>query len=174
VHDWDVTARTLLLLRHAKSDWAEAVPDHERPLAARGQREAPLVGQWLHEHGTTPDLVVCSPATRVRQTWELVAAELPSAPEVKIDDRVYEASAGALLSMVAEAPDSVTTLMVVGHNPSMEELADLLAGEGAAKALDRMARKFPTAAMAVLAFDGSWAELEPAGARLADFVVARP
>jgi phosphohistidine phosphatase len=168
------TPRTLLVLRHAKSDWPDGVPDHERPLARRGRREAPLVGRWLREHGPAPDLVVCSTAVRARQTWELVAAELPPPPEVRLDKRMYEASAAELLSVVVETPDRVSTLLVVGHNPGLEELAHLLtAGQGDQEALERMSVKFPTAALAVLAFDGPWAGLRPSGARLVGFVVGR-
>jgi phosphohistidine phosphatase len=166
--------RTLLVLRHGKSDWPDGVPDHERPLAARGRREAPLVGRWLREQSRLPDLVLCSPAARARQTWDQVAAELLTAPAARYDDRVYEASAGGLLSVINETPDEVRILLVVGHNPAIENLAGLLAGEGGNAAAERrMAAKFPTAALAVLEFDGSWSGLEPAGARLADFFVGR-
>jgi phosphohistidine phosphatase len=169
-----VSQRNLLVLRHAKSDWPDGVPDHERPVAARGRREAPLVGQWLHEHGPMPDLVVCSPALRARQTWDLVTQELPAPPEVRLDERVYDAPASQLLTVIGETPDEVTTLLLIGHNPSTEELAGLLAGGGDKGALDRMRAKFPTAALAVLAFDAAWSDLEPGGAQLVDFVVARP
>src|SRR6266508_2923118 len=94
-----VSERTLLVLRHAKSDWPDGVPDAERPLAGRGRREAPLVGRWLRESGHIPDLVVCSPALRARQTWELVAGELGEAgeaPEVRFDERVYDEPASQL------------------------------------------------------------------------------
>jgi phosphohistidine phosphatase len=170
----DDSPRVLLLLRHAKSDWPDGVPDRERPVAARGRREAPAVGRWLREQGRLPDLVLCSVAARAQQTWDLVAAQLPSAPAVKADGRVYDATAGDLLSVIAETADAVRTLVVVGHNPGIEDLAGLLAGKGSDKAAaKRMAAKFPTAAVAVLEFDGSWSALEPASARLADFFVAR-
>ncbi len=165
--------RNLLLLRHAKSDWPDDVPDQERPLAPRGRREAPLVGRWLHEHGPMPDLVFCSPALRARQTWELVAQELPTAPQVKFEGRVYDAGVSQLLALIGETADSITTLLLVGHNPSMEALADVLAGGGEERALDRMRAKFPTAALAVLTFEGPWTALEGGGAELVDFVVGR-
>ena len=148
---------TLILLRHAKSDWSGALPDIDRPLAERGQAQAPLAGRWLASHAGTIDLAVVSPAQRARETWELASAELDPAPPVRFDDRVYAASAGQLLDILREAPDTVRTLILVGHNPGMEQLASLLSGEDVI---------MPTSGIAELGVDGSWSELDTASAVL--------
>ncbi|MFE4467223.1 SixA phosphatase family protein [Leifsonia sp. NPDC056824] len=121
--------RTLILLRHAKSDWSGALPDIERPLAERGNAQAPLAGRWLASHGGVIDLAIVSPAQRARETWQLASAELDPAPPVRFDERVYAASADELLSVVRETPDEARTLILVGHNPGMEQLASLLADD---------------------------------------------
>jgi phosphohistidine phosphatase len=166
--------RRLLLLRHAKSAYPD-VADHERPLARRGCRDAPVAGRWLREAGCLPDVVVCSTARRARETWQLAAAELGSVPHVRFDRRVYEATAAELLDVVRQIPAGARTLLIVGHDPAVPELAAALASAGAgdAGALARVRLKFPTAAIAVLAFTGSWPELAPGRGRLTAFVVPR-
>lgn len=170
------TGRRLILVRHAKSAWPD-VPDRDRPLAKRGRRQAPLAGAWLRSAGCRPDLVLCSPARRTRDTWELMAAELEEAGKVSYEERVYGASAAALLELVREVSTSVTTLLLVGHSPGLPDLAAELAGDspGASRgdALERLRAKFPTAAVAVLEVPGEWQDLAPGGARLAGFVVPR-
>ena len=84
--------RRLIVLRHAKSDWSDEVADHDRPLGRRGRREAVLAGQWLNAHAGDLGLVVCSPATRARQTWKQAARQFSPAPEMRIDERLYAAS----------------------------------------------------------------------------------
>jgi phosphohistidine phosphatase len=139
--------RTLILLRHAKSDWSGTEPDVRRPLAARGRRQAPQAGRWLAENVDHLDLAVVSPAVRARQTWALVAAELTPAPPTTVDDRVYAASGRLLLSVVRELPPAVDTVVLVGHNPGVEDLALDLTGEPVA---------LPTSAIAVVSWPGSW------------------
>jgi phosphohistidine phosphatase len=167
-------ARRLLLLRHAKSAWPD-VADHERPLARRGRRDAPAAGRWLRESDCLPDRVVCSTARRARETWQLAAAELRAAPQARFDQRVYEATAGQLLDLAHLTPPGTRTLLIVGHDPAIRELTLALASTEAddAGTLERVRLKFPTAAIAVLAFAGSWPKLAPGQARLADFVVPR-
>lgn len=157
-------ARRLVLMRHAKSDWPD-VPDHERPLAARGRRDAPRVGRWLRRSEWPPDAVVCSTAVRARQTWELVAPELGVAPAVRLEPRVYEATALALLMLVRELPGSARTALIVGHNPGIAELAAGLAGPDG----ERLHR-FPTAAVAVLEAEREWADAAAGEAKLRAFV----
>lgn len=149
--------RTLILLRHAKSDWSGALPDVDRPLAERGHAQAPLAGRWLASHAGVIDLAVVSPAVRARETWELVSAELAPAPPARFDERVYAASADQLLAIVREAPADVRTLILVGHNPGMEQLASLLAAEDVI---------LPTSGIAELGVDGSWSGLDAASAVL--------
>src|SRR5215467_1492867 len=144
--------RTLVLLRHAKSAWPD-VPDHERPLARRGQRDAAVMGRWLRAAGYVPDLVLCSTAWRARETWELAQAELGAAPQVRFSDAVYEAAPADLIGLARETASSVRVLLIVGHNPALEELAlDLAGREGTAaqEGSGRLRAKFPTAAIAVL------------------------
>ncbi len=166
--------RQLLLLRHAKSAWPD-VADHERPLARRGRRDAPAAGRWLRTTGRVPDRVVCSTARRARQTWRLAAAELAAAPAVSFDQRVYGAVPAELLELARETAPGIRRLLIVGHDPAMQELTLALAGAraGDAGALDRVRVKFPTAAIAVLEFTGTWRQLEPARARLSAFVIPR-
>lgn len=149
--------RTLILLRHAKSDWTGSVPDVERPLADRGRDQAPLAGRWLASRCGRVDLAVVSPARRARQTWELVASGLPVAAPTRLDDRVYAASADRLLDVVRAVPEDVRSLIVVGHNPGMEELASLLAGEGVT---------MRTSGIAEFGVAGPWSELTAATATL--------
>ncbi|MDQ2873650.1 MAG: histidine phosphatase family protein [Actinomycetota bacterium] len=178
-------ARKLVLVRHAKSAWPD-VPDHERPLARRGQRDAPGVGRWLRRAGCLPDLVLCSTARRAEQTWQSAAAQLQASPPALPDDRVYRASAAGLLGLIRLIAPATRTLLVVGHDPAVPELAFMLAAtaaEGRAAStggglapsgpLARMRAKFPTAAVAVLDFTGTWPLLGPGQARLDQFVTPR-
>jgi phosphohistidine phosphatase len=149
---------TLVLMRHAKSDYPDDTPDHERPLAGRGRRDAPRIGEWIRDNGYPPDLVLCSTAQRTRQTWDLVAAELGASPAVSYDPRIYEASTLGLLMLVRELPDDVGTAMIVGHNPGT---ADLIAG-----LTGQQLTSFPTAAVAVVRLAGRWDSVAPGEAAL--------
>ena len=149
--------RTLILLRHAKSDWSGSAEDIDRPLAERGHAQAPLAGRWLAIRAGAIDLAVVSPARRARETWELVSAQLAPAPPARIDDRIFGASADRLLDVVHDVPDNVHTVLLVGHNPGMEQLASLLAGE------DVIMR---TSGIAEFGVDGPWPELDGTSAAL--------
>jgi phosphohistidine phosphatase len=164
--------KQLLLLRHAKSSWDDAsMADFDRPLASRGREAAPLLGRELAQRGWLPDLALVSPAVRTRETWELVAAELAEAPRASFPTPLYEASVQTLLTEVQHTADSVRVLLLVGHNPGLEDFARLLAGDNSdAKALDKLRQKFPTAALARFKFDGTWANLSAGAARLSHFL----
>ena len=167
--------RRLLLLRHAKSAWPD-MADSERPLNDRGRRDAPVMGRWLRDKGYVPDVVLCSTARRTRDTWALVAGELGAEPPVRYEQRIYEATALSLLHLLREAGGEHQTVLLIGHNPGLVELAVGIAQmvEGpAAEPLDRVREKFPTAAVAVLDFNGEWADLIPGEARMVDFAVPR-
>lgn len=178
--------RTLVLFRHAKSAWPD-VADHDRPLARRGIRAAPVMGRWLRKTGLLPGQVLCSTALRARETWQFAQAGLAATPPVTFDARIYEAAATDLLALIREVPPATATLLLIGHNPAMEDLALLLAaapgtaagaesaGPGGAGPgdLERMRSKFPTAAIAVLEFAGPWPDLAPGRARLTAFVTPR-
>lgn len=157
------------MLRHAKAEWAQE-SDHERPLADRGRKDAPVAGRWLAGAGLVPDLTLCSTAVRTRETWKLVVHELPQRPRTVYDERIYEASLGELIALLNETDDDVRDLLLVGHNPGVHALADALAGEAEGDLLARMNRSgFPTSAVAVLTFDGSWKSVEHGVGRLAAF-----
>jgi len=166
--------RRLVVLRHAKSAWPPGVPDHERPLAPRGRRDAPAAGRALAEADCLPDLALCSTAVRARQTWELAAAQWGTPPSLRLDPRLYAADVADLLAAVQEVPPHVRTLLLVGHNPGLEELVLELAGDGIDDALERVRTKFPTSAIAVLAWHGdSWKSLALGTALLTDMTVPR-
>lgn len=155
----------LILLRHAKSDWPENVPDHDRPLAKRGRRDAPQVGRWLRQHDHIPDAVICSTAMRTRETWELASAKFhEQIPAVTFEPRAYAASAMTLLYLAREVQESTGTALIIAHNPGISELARSLAGTS------RDQLSFPTAGVAVLEVRQRWADLGPGDAHLVAFV----
>lgn len=151
---------TLVVLRHAKSAWPEGVPDLERPLGERGLRDAPAAGRWLNEHVPSVDVVMCSPARRARQTWENASTQLTKAPLVHEASKMYY---GPLLDVVRELPD-VGTALVVGHNPDLTDLVDLLTG-------DRP--EFRTSSIAVVESDLSWASAGHGWGRLVTVATPR-
>ena len=167
--------RRLIVLRHAKSAWPEGVPYHDRPLAPRGRRDAPAAGRWLRKSGLVPDRVLCSTAERARETWRLAEEKRGAHPQTVFEDRVYGATSAELLDLACHTPPGVRTLLIVGHDPAMHELTlDLAEAQPSGQdsdALDRARIKFPTAAIAVLEFTGTWSKLGPGQARLAEFVV---
>jgi len=123
-------AHTLVLLRHAKAERPDRLADADRPLTERGHADAGAAGAWLATHGYVPDLVVCSPAKRTRQTWHGLALALPSTPNVRYDKRVYAGSAQDLLSIVTGTEDEVQRLLLIGHNPAISMLSMLLDPDG--------------------------------------------
>ncbi|MDA3624146.1 histidine phosphatase family protein [Saccharopolyspora oryzae] len=156
--------RKLVLIRHAKSAWPDDADDFDRPLATRGRRDAPAVGHWLRDHAAAIELVLCSPAIRARQTWELAAPEIPAEPKLKYDDRIYVASARELLSVIHEIPPTVMTAAVIGHNPGLEDLVSLLTGEPAV---------LKTAAIAVLSTPNPWSAIGENCATAVEFAKPR-
>jgi phosphohistidine phosphatase len=163
--------RTLLLLRHAKSDYPAGVADHDRPLAPRGVREAGLAGDWLRANAPAVDGVLCSTATRARQTLARTGIDAPT----RYAERLYGAAPGTMVEEINTVSDDVKTLLVVGHEPTMSAVALVLAGaEGTDAAVaERISAKFPTSAIAVLSVPGAWDGLEPGRAALISFQVPR-
>lgn len=153
----DAERRTLAVLRHAKAAWPERVSDARRPLADRGRRDAPAVGRWLHRNLPELALVLCSPAARARETWQLAAAELRTEPEVWNEPRLYRHDADGLIRAVSELPDGVRTVLLVGHNPDVENLVELLTGEY---------QQFRTSTVAVLSARSRWLDISPGWASL--------
>jgi len=149
--------KTLLLLRHAKSSWKNPdLPDFERPLNGRGKKAAPLVGRYLRSQKIKLDLILCSPAERARQTVALVSEAANFLGDLRYDERIYEATAGTLLEVISQTEDDVGVLLLVGHNPGLEELLVRLTGE---------ARRMPTAALAAITIETvRWSKVtEPKG-----------
>ena len=167
---------TLLLLRHAKSSWEfPALADYDRPLAKRGLKAAPRMGAEIASLGLRPDVVLCSGAKRTRETLDLVLAALGQpAPEVVYDDAIYMAPPTGIVQILRRqpaGPGAPATIMVVGHNPGLEELAELLVGTGEETLRDIMEEKFPTCALAVVTFDAdAWADIAPGTGTLARFL----
>jgi phosphohistidine phosphatase len=169
-----VTSRTLLLLRHAKSDYPQGVADHDRPLAPRGKREAPLAGDWLRANVPTIDATLCSTATRTRQTLERTGIDAP----VEFVDRLYDAAPGTVIdeiNRVASRFDfDVHTLLVIGHEPTMSAVSlGLATNDSSSDAAQRISEKFPTSAIAVLRTDEPWDRVTLGSAELVAFHVPR-
>jgi phosphohistidine phosphatase len=165
---------TLYLLRHAKSSWTDrTLPDWERPLARRGHRDAKRIAEHLVQLEIAPELVLCSSAERTRETLELVSPGLKAAStEVRLEAELYAASAEKLLERIRAVPEAVASVMVIGHNPGLQDLALLLASDGAE--LGRLEKKFPTAALATLTLANTpWHSLSQADAVLAGYVVPK-
>jgi phosphohistidine phosphatase len=161
----------LHVLRHAKSSWDEpGLADADRPLAPRGRRAARRIGQRLREAGIRPGLVLCSPAVRARETVELLGDALAGV-DVAVEEALYGADADELEERLRRLPDTVAEALLVGHNPALQSLVLGLARPGELR--DRAAQKLPTAALATLALDGAWAELDEGGATLTALVLPR-
>jgi phosphohistidine phosphatase len=124
-----LTAHTLILLRHGKSDWSGGEPDLHRPLADRGRRQAAEAGRWLAANAGPLDQALVSPAERARITWELASAEIETPPPTTFEERVYGASEGTLLDLVRNLSADLRTVVLVGHNPGLEDLASTLTGQ---------------------------------------------
>jgi phosphohistidine phosphatase len=162
------------LLRHAKSSWDHpGLADHDRPLAPRGRRAAERLRRHVAAVGVEPDLVLCSSAARAVETWEGIRGGLPPGTPVEVSPELYQAAAPALLHRLALLPETVRSVLVIGHNPPIESLAIGLTGAGAAAAIARMKTKYPTGGLATLAVVGAWAELDWESATLEAFVVPR-
>lgn len=156
-----MTGRRLVLIRHSKA--ADADADIDRPLAPRGLKDAAAVGRLLKSLGVGADRVVVSPALRARQTWEAAHSEAGGKPELVVDDRIYANTLAHVLVLIRQTPDPVERLVVVGHNPSMWELAhDLDDGHGEQSARATMATSFPTSGVCVFEVRSEWQSLEAA------------
>ncbi|SNT43114.1 SixA phosphatase family protein [Rhodococcoides kyotonense] len=161
--------KTIVLMRHGKSGYPEGTPDHDRPLAERGQREAGLAGQWITEHIGTVDAVLCSTATRTRETLTATKIDAP----VTYEERLYGASPEEIIDEIALTDDAVSTLLVVGHAPGIPFTALELGEATGSQAAIEIGRKFPTSAIAVITFDTPWSELGRGTGELTNFHVPR-
>ena len=163
----------LLLLRHAKSDWGDAdLDDFERPLAPRGRKAAPRMGRYLKEQGLQPALVLCSPARRARETLDLLLTALASPPEISYLKTLYLAPPSRLLAVLRRQSPDCGRILLIGHNPGLHRLALALAGGQAGAPAQRLAEKFPTAALARFRV-AAWDSLGEVPSALVEFVRPR-
>jgi len=167
--------KTIYLLRHAKSSWKDpTLADFDRPLNKRGKRAAENMAVYLGGHNPRPDLVLCSAAKRTVSTLEKVQAQFGGGLPAVIDEDFYHADASVWVRRVRALDNDVDAVMLIGHNPGMEELAHFLAGGGDEEAYSRMVVKYPTGALAVFQADiASWQGIEREGAQLVAFVCPR-
>lgn len=150
--------RQLILLRHAKSDYPPGVPDRERPLSPRGERDAIAAARWLGAAFPEVDEAIVSPARRAAQTWNAVQGSVGD-PAVRVDERVYDDWGAGLPQVVTGIDPGSRTALIIGHNPGIEDLAQALAGQERSDARSRLAAKYPTAGIAVIGFSGEWTDL---------------
>ena len=162
------------MLRHAKSSWDDPdLPDRLRPLAPRGVRAVGAVARHLRATAVAPDLVLCSPARRAVQTWEGVAPGVPPDTAVEIDEAIYHADADELFARLRDVRSRIRSVLLVGHNPGLQDLAVDLVGSGDVGLRDRLLTKFPTGALATIDVPGDWHDLTWGAASLLAFVVPR-
>ena len=164
--------RRLLLLRHAKAERLQAGGrDLDRVLAARGRADAKTLGAYLTRHALIPDRAVVSTSARTCETWTLLAAAMGKTPPVSFDERIYDAVPGTVLQVIKETGPDTGTLMVIGHNPGLQELAAMLVASGDIDARERLGENFPTSALAAISFASrDWRGVHPHGGRLEHFV----
>jgi phosphohistidine phosphatase len=167
-----LAAHRLLLWRHAKSSWKNShIADHDRPLASRGRRAAEVMADHLAAVNPPPALVLCSTALRARDTLEPLRDRLPAGTDVRVEGDLYGASAVQLLARLRQVDEPAGAVLVVGHNPGLEDLACRLATVGDAELVARLRAKFPTGALATVSFSGPWEEFGSGPARLEAYVV---
>jgi len=166
--------KTIYLLRHAKSNWKDAnLDDFERPLNKRGRRAAKLMGRYLAASGIEPAQILCSSSQRTRETLQTIQKSIGESIPTRLEKGIYLAEAPDLLNRLRVLSDSLSSVMVIGHNPGMERLALMLTASSG-KGETRMADKFPTGALAVLTAEiDTWEKLAPRTAWLDAFVCPR-
>lgn len=167
--------KTLMLLRHAKSDWsAPDLADHDRPLNERGEAAADRMARYFADQGLRPGLILCSTARRTRETLSHLLTAWKSPPPARFEKALYLASPRTLQSLIQRTDPGQDSLLLIGHNPGMQVLAASLASTGPKAALADIAEKFPTGALAILTFDGKdWNAVRPGAGTLARFIKPR-
>ena len=164
--------RRLILFRHAKAEPSEpGLEDRARGLIERGRKDAARIGAYMKSHALVPDRVVISPAARTQETWKITAAAFRPAPGAASADQLYDATPHAIFAVIKDAPVAAHTLMVVGHNPGLHEVALMLIASGDIDAREHLREKLPTAGLVIIdfAFD-DWSKLHPQSGRLERFV----
>lgn len=170
----ETVTRTLLLVRHAKSSWDSDGDDHDRELSGRGRRDARAIGELLVSRSVRPDLVLCSSATRTQQTWQRAVGGGASTGRLRLERGIYHAWVPELVALVRAVPDSVETLLMLGHAPGIPDLVEHLAArEHGSPLWARLDAKFPTSAVATLAVTGPWAAVGKGRSRLTAYDIPR-
>ena len=166
---------TLSLFRHAKSSWDNPnLQDFDRALNERGREAAPRMGAYMAEHGIAPDLILCSPSVRTRQTLELMLPHFTARPPVLYEDAIYFAAPSTLLKRIRKLDVDVKHTMIVAHDPGLHRLAMQLSGSGDSDLLQSLTEKFPTAALAVIEFGGrSWSKVQLGAGHLKLFMTPK-
>jgi phosphohistidine phosphatase len=164
--------RRLILFRHAKAEASEpGMEDRARVLVERGRKDAAKMGAYMAGHGIIPDKVMISPAARTQETWKYAAAAFRPAPAAMTVEAIYDATPHALFGVIKSAPAPAHTLLIVGHNPGLHEVAVMLIASGDIETRERLREKLPTAGLVIVdfAFD-DWNKLHPQSGRLERFV----
>jgi phosphohistidine phosphatase len=164
----------LLLLRHAKTERPEpGERDRDRKLTTRGRADAPVIGAYMAHHRLVPELALVSPATRADETWALVAKAFNKAPRVVKEERIYNAGTGTLMQLISAAR-AARTVLVIGHNPGLHDLAVQLIASGDVETRERVQEKLPTCGLVVIEFPfDDWSRLHRSSGRLERFVSPR-
>lgn len=164
----------LMLLRHAKTERnAPGGRDRDRALMKRGRTDAPIIGAYMSRHRLTPDIVLVSPATRAQETWVLAAAAFAKAPRMVSDERIYNANVAALAGIIGETRKA-RTLLIVGHNPGLHDLAMRLIASGDVEMREALSEKLPTSGLVVIDLPlEEWSSLHDHAGRLKRFVSPR-
>ncbi|UUX50064.1 histidine phosphatase family protein [Nisaea acidiphila] len=168
-------AKSLILLRHAKSSWSRpGLDDFDRPLNRRGERAAHVIGLFLKQENVAPDLVLCSAAKRTLQTWEAIRPNLPQSTAFEETAAIYEAGIGQLYKTLSEVSDNAGTILMIGHNPGLERLTASLCQGQAGEQMARVLEKFPTGALALIDLRiESWSAIAPGIGTLTRFVTPK-
>ena len=164
--------RRLLLFRHGKAERSEpGAPDRLRTLIDRGRKDAAKIGAYIASHALVPDRVILSPAERTRETWACAATAFKPEPGALMCEHLYDATPHAVFAKIKDTPAPVHTLLVIGHNPSLHEVALMLIASGDIDARERLREKLPTAGLVIIDFAiDSWSQLHPQSGRLERFV----
>ncbi len=170
-----MTMRRLLLFRHAKAERSEpGMEDRARRLIERGRKDAAKVGTYMATHALIPDRVLTSPSSRTQETWKFAAAAFNPSPPVTPVEQLYDATAHTILGVVREAAQATHTLLIIGHNPGLHELAAMLIASGDIEARERLREKLPTSGLVFIDFAlNDWAKLHPRSGRLERFVTPK-
>jgi len=159
----------LYLVRHAKAiPQGEGLSDRDRPLDDKGHKAATALGRWIAKHGLRPDFVLCSPSRRTRQTLEIVENEFGSKPLISFENELYLAESGSLLTRIRRLSENAESVMIVGHNPGLHDLAQILSGETVGPLAARLKDGFPTASLAKFDVLVPWKALDRRRAHLAN------